>query len=244
MKTNNKPKLSIIVPTFNEEENIEKFLTDTNRVLKQNKTSHELIVVDDIGKDDTRIIVKKLMKKIPEIKLIEKDTNTGLTPAMFDGYNYASGEYLGAMDADLCHDPKYLKEMVDILDKDQADFVIGSRYIKGSKYVGKPFLNKLAGKAGKFVIQFILNLPCKDTSNNFRIFKRKIWSDIKGELKSTGNIMFVEIIWLAHRKHYRIKEIPTTYIERRFGKSKLKIARETFRFFKNIIKMRFRKIKA
>ncbi|MBN2544363.1 MAG: glycosyltransferase [Spirochaetes bacterium] len=240
MKTNDKPKLSIIIPTFNEEENIEKFLTDTNRVLKDNKISHELIVVDDIGKDDTRIIVKNLMKKISEIRLIERDTDTGLTPAMFAGYNSAAGDYLGAMDADLCHNPKYLPEMMKILEKDQADFVIGSRYIKGSRYIGKPFINKLAGLAGKLAIRFLLNLPCKDTSNNFRIFKRKIWTDIKEEIKSSGNIMFVEIIWLAHRKHYRIKEIPTVYIERRFGKSKLNIARETFRFFKNIIKMRFK----
>src|SRR4030065_1374808 len=111
MKKNDKPKLSIIIPTYNEEENIEKFLTDTNRVLKNNKISHEFIVVDDIGKDDTRLIVKNLMKKIPQIKLIEKNIDTGLTPAMIDGYNYASGDYLGAMDADLCHDPKYLPEM-------------------------------------------------------------------------------------------------------------------------------------
>lgn len=236
-------KISIIVPTYNEEENIEKFLLNTHGVLKENNITHEIIVVDDIGYDNTRAIVKKLIKEIKEIRLIEKNTDTGLAAAMKDGYNSARGEYLGAMDADLCHDPKYLIEMIKIIDGNEADFVIGSRYLKTSEYIGKPLLNKIVSRVGNFLVRNLFFLPYKDMSNNFRVFKREIWENIKEKIKSKGNTIFLEIIWLAHLKKFRIKEIPTKYIERQFGKSKLKITKEAFRFLKNIIRMRIESIK-
>lgn len=231
-------KLSLIIPTNNEEGNIEKFLRSTHAVLKDHKISHELIVVDDGSKDQTRPIIKKLQKEVSEIILIPRDNERGLASALVRGYNNANGRYFGSMDADLAHDPKHLPGMLDILDSEKADFVIGSRYVKGSKFIGKPFINKLASLVGQFVIKIILGVTVKDTSNNYRVFRKEIWEAIKNKLHPDGNIMITEIVYLAQKNKYRIFEIPIIYIERREGKSKLSIVRETKRFFKNIFKIK------
>src|SRR3989344_9598169 len=176
------PKLSIVIPTYNEEGNIKTLVEKTSKILKSIPISFELIVVDDNSKDKTRSIIRELQKTNPEITLIERDNERGLATALIRGYNASQGRYLGAMDADLAHNPKYLPEMIEILDSDKADFVIGSRYVKGAKFKGKPLLNRMASLLGQFLIKIILGLRVKDTSNNYRVFKREIWEKIKDRL--------------------------------------------------------------
>lgn len=231
-------KLSIVIPTYNEEENIKELLSKTHSVLDTFSVSHELIVVDDGSNDKTREIVKNFKNSIPEIILIERDHERGLASAMVRGYNTARGKYLGAMDADLAHNPDYLPSMLAIIELGEADFVIGSRYVRGAEFKGKPLLNKIASKVGQYVIQIILGLKIKDTSNNYRIFRRELWENITNSLHPDGNIMLTEIVYLAHKKQFRICEIPIVYMERRAGKSKLSVFVETKKFFQNIWKIR------
>ncbi|OGF74053.1 hypothetical protein A3J56_01795 [Candidatus Giovannonibacteria bacterium RIFCSPHIGHO2_02_FULL_46_20] len=233
-------KLSLVIPTFNEEGNIEKLLNKTHDVLKNNAITHELIIVDDGSTDQTRAIIRKLQKEVPEIILIPRDNERGLASALVRGYNNARGKYFGSMDADLAHDPKHLPEMLEILEKNKADFVIGSRYIKDAQFTGKPFMNKLASLVGQMLIKIILGVTAKDTSNNYRIFRREIWERIKNNLHPEGNIMITEIVYLAQKNNFRIIEIPIEYVERRVGKSKLSILQETKSFFKNIYRIKRR----
>lgn len=232
-------KLSLIAPTYNEEKNIVAFLARTHEVLKRIGATHELIVVDDASKDRTRAEVRRLQKTIPEIRLIEREGERGVATAMVRGYEEARGEYLGAMDTDLAHDPAYLPEMLRLIENHTADFVIGSRYVAGSRFLGKPLLHRIASYGGQFFVKLFLRLPVKDTSNNYRIFRRAVWDQIKNRLHPEGNVMLTEIVYRAHQRGFRIVEIPTIYHERRVGKSKLNIARETFRFFKNILKVKW-----
>lgn len=231
-------KISIIIPTYNEESNIPALLQKTHIILKNAGYGHELIVVDDGSKDSTRAKVRELQKIIPEIVLIERDTERGLASAMVRGYNEAHGEFLGAMDADLAHDPKHLPEMIALLENNQADFVIGSRYLPESRFEGKPLLNKITSLVGQFLVKIILRIRVKDTSNNYRIFRRAVWGTIKNKLHPDGNIMLTEIVYLAIKNNFIIKEIPIIYRERRAGKSKLNILQETIRFFRNIIRIK------
>ena len=235
---NKEPKLSIVIPTYNEEGNIKTLLETTCKILKGIPISFELIVVDDNSKDQTRPIIRKLQKNNPQIVLIERDNERGLATALVRGYNASKGQYLGAMDADLAHNPEYLPEMIKILDSDKADFIIGSRYVKGASFEGKPLLNRMASLIGQFLIKIILGLNIKDTSNNYRVFKREIWEKIKNQLHPDGNIMLTEIVYRASKNNFRIREIPILYIERRLGKSKLSVAKETSKFFKNIWKIK------
>ena len=231
-------KLSIVIPTYNEEGNIEQLLKLIREVLLSESISHELIIVDDSSKDKTREIIRTLQKNIPEIVLIERNNERGLATALVRGYNEARGFYLGSMDADLAHDPKYLPAMIHILDKKEADFVIGSRYVQGAKFEGKPIINKLASIMGQLLIKTLLGIKIKDTSNNYRVFRKEIWKRIKDKLHPEGNIMITEIAYLAEKNNFKIKEIPIVYIERRLGKSKLSVAKETSKFFKNIWKIK------
>ena len=232
------PKLSIVIPTYNEEGNIKILLETASRILKQIPISFELIVVDDNSKDKTRPIIRELQKNNPQIVLIERDNERGLATALIRGYNASQGQYLGAMDADLAHNPEYLPEMIKLLDSNKADFIIGSRYVKGASFTGKPFLNKMASLCGQWLIKIILGLNVKDTSNNYRVFKKEIWGKIKSRLHPDGNIMLTEIVYRASKNNFRITEIPISYIERRVGKSKLSVFKETIRFFKNIRKIK------
>ena len=234
-------KLSLIIPTYNEEGNIEKLLRSTHTILQDNSISHELIIVDDDSKDRTRAIIQKLQQEIPEVVLIPRDNERGLASALVRGYESARGAYLGSMDADLAHDPKHLPEMFSLLETNKTDFVIGSRYVKGASFKGKPLINKIASIVGQIVIKTLLGVTIKDTSNNYRIFKRAIWETIKNKLHPDGNIMITEIVYLAQKNNFRIAEIPISYVERREGKSKLSIIKETTRFFKNIFRIKFGK---
>ena len=234
----NNIKISIVIPTYNEESNIPTLLQKTHAILKNSGQGHELIVVDDGSKDSTRTKISELQKIIPEIILIERDTERGLASAMIRGYNEAHGEFLGAMDADLAHDPKHLPEMINLLENNQTDFVIGSRYLPESRFEGKPLLNKITSLVGQFLVRIILRIKIKDTSNNYRIFRRAVWNTIKNKLHPDGNIMLTEIVYLATKNNFIIKEIPIMYRERRAGKSKLNILKETTRFFKNIIRIK------
>ncbi|MEK9170189.1 MAG: polyprenol monophosphomannose synthase [Patescibacteria group bacterium] len=232
-------KLSIVIPTYNEEGNIKTLLETTDEILQSIPVTFELIVVDDNSKDKTRPIVRELQKINPRITLIERDNERGLATALVRGYNASQGQYLGAMDADLAHNPEYLPKMIGLLDSNKADFIIGSRYAKGATFTGKPLLNKIASLSGQFLIKIILGLNVKDTSNNYRIFKKEIWEKIKNQLHPDGNIMLTEIVYRAYKNNFRIAEIPISYIERRAGKSKLSVFKETVKFFKNIWKIKF-----
>jgi len=233
------PELSIVFLTYNEEKNISLILTQTYQVLKRIGITHEFIVVDDASTDRTRAETRQLQGTIPGIRLVERDTERGVATAMVRGYNESRGTYLGTLDADLAHDPEYLPGMIRLLKSGKADFVIGSRYLPGARFIGKPFLNKVASVVGQWVVRIFLRLPVKDTSNNYRIFRREVWETIKNRLHPDGNVMLTEIVYRAHQKGFRIVEIPTLYEERRFGRSKLSVARESYRFFKNILRVKW-----
>lgn len=226
--------VSIVIPTYNEEQNVVRLLKQTHEILTRAGYTHELIVVDDRGTDDTRAAVKTLRQTVPEIVLIERDHERGLASAMVQGYHEARGAYLGAMDADLAHDPAHLPAMLELLENGAADFVIGSRYVAGAQFRGKPLINKLTSIVGQWFIKRILGVRAKDTSNNYRVFRREVWEKIKDHLHPDGNIMLTEIVYLAEKNKFRLREIPIIYQERRLGKSKLRILQETMRFFKNI----------
>lgn len=226
--------VSIVIPTYNEEPNVVRLLKQTHEILTDAGYTHELIVVDDRGTDNTRAAVKALRQSVPEVVLIPRDRERGLASALVRGYHEARGRYLGAMDADLAHDPRYLPQMLALLEKNEADFVIGSRYLPDAKFLGKPLINKITSIVGQWLIKRLLGLRITDTSNNYRVFRREVWEKIKDGLHPDGNIMLTEIAYRAQKNNFRLREIPIIYQERRLGKSKLRILQETMRFFKNI----------
>jgi len=229
-------KISIILPTYNEKENIGVLIPSIEEVITNINT--EIIVVDDSSPDGTAALANDINKKYNNIRVILRKKNKGFAPSLLKGFDCSRGEFIATMDADLCHDPKVLPKMVGYLENKTADIVIGSRYVHGSVSKGKPIIKKMASKSAQGIANFILGLKIKDTTNNFRVFRKEVYEAIKDDLHPTGNVLLTEFLYNAHKKKFKIKEIPIHFIEKRKDKTRMNLFKEVFNFVKTITKIK------
>ena len=136
-------KLSLVIPTYNEKENIQKLIKKIQEEFNENKINGEIIIVDDNSPDGTGKILEDLKKTQKNLKVIHRSGKLGLSSAVLEGWKIADGEVLGVMDADLSHPPEKIKELFGAIENGEADFTIGSRYIKGGKIEGWNLKRKL-----------------------------------------------------------------------------------------------------
>jgi dolichol-phosphate mannosyltransferase len=232
-------ELSVVLATFNEHNNISVLIDALQEQLKG--VDAEIIVVDDNSPDKTAEVAEKAGKKYGNVRVIVRKNESGLSTALLRGFEESKGRYILTMDSDLAHDPKVVPRMLSALRNNETDFVIGSRYVKGSTVVGKPFIKSAASRVAQWIALLWLGMAVKDTTNNFRMFPRTMYNDLKGELNPDGNnIMLMEFVYRAAKHGYRIKELPTVYHERTKGVTKLRLGKEIARFAKNIWRIRFR----
>ena len=154
-----------------------------------------------------------------------RKTDKGRGSAGRDGFIYClkhGADIVVEMDADMSHDPKYIPLMIDELKN--ADLILGSRRVKGSKEVGRGVLRRLITLMANLYITLMLGIHVKDCNSGFRCFKRKVLEAISLEtLESKGPAIVQEVLFKAHLKGFEIKEIPITFVNRTKGKSKLGI---------------------
>lgn len=240
---NKKYSLSVVIPTYNERENIGQLITILEKLHKKWPISKfEIVVVDDNSPDGTAEIAKKLNRKYKNISVYVRRKKEGVGAAYFFGYRMAKGEIMVGMDADISHDPKQIPLLISEIDGGY-DLVLGSRHIKGAYYERKKtetIRKYYTSKYGNIVTSLILGIKVKDFSNGFRCFRKKILDDIILELR--GNSMLMEFIAKAYWKNYKVTEVPTTFMDRKRGKSKLKLIKEPLRFIKDVIKLKWKKI--
>ena len=230
-------ELSIVLATYNEAANIAELITRIEPFVQDIDT--EIIVVDDNSPDHTAQVANKVGKQYGNVRVLVRTKERGLASALIRGFEESKGDYILCMDCDLAHDPKHLPEMLALLKSNEADFVIGSRYIKGAKVVGKPFIKNAASRVAQFIASLVIGLNVKDATNNFRLFRREVYESVKDHLHPDGNVMIMELAYRAQRKGYMIKELPILYREREHGETKLKLLPEIKRFMKAIWRMRF-----
>lgn len=224
----NKTELSMIIPTYNEKENIPILLDKLFVIFKQNKINGEIIIVDDNSPDKTGEIVESLKKKYKSLMVIHRQGKLGLSSAVLEGFSVANGNVLAVMDADLSHPPEKIPEMFDIIKKNEADFVIGSRYIQGGKIEGWN-IKRLAMSKGAILLSRVFT-PVRDTMSGFFIIKKQCIQN--KELNPKGFKILLELIIKADYKN--IKEIPITFVNRTKGESKAGI-KEIFYYLNNLI---------
>lgn len=209
-------KLSIIVPTYNERENLKELVERIFNSLKGSK--FELIIVDDNSPDGTGKLADKLASERKNMTVVHRQGKLGLGTAVLDGVKVADGEVIGVMDADLQHPPELLKTMLEKAE-DGADIVIASRYIEGGKTEGWSFFRKAVSKGATWLSH--LSLPqtkkVKDTQSGYFLFKRQVIENVPIDVK--GFKLLVEI--LAKGKYKKVVEVPYTFKIRKAGKSKL-----------------------
>lgn len=219
-------KTLIIIPTYNEIDNIEKIIREIHLI----NSKIDILVVDDDSPDGTGSLVKKLKDEFDNLNLIERIGKLGLGTAYIEGFKFAlknGYSFIFEMDADYSHDPKEIPNFFEAI-KD-ADIVIGSRYITGVNVVNWPLSRLILSYCANIYTKIITGLPLHDSTGGYKCFRRLVLESINLEdIKSGGYSFQIEMNFKAWKKGFKIKEIPIIFIDRTVGKSKMskKVVRE------------------
>jgi dolichol-phosphate mannosyltransferase len=234
----------VIIPTYNEKENIERML---HKVFSLPKEFH-VLVVDDGSPDGTADIVKTLAMTYPgKLFIEERKGKQGLGTAYIHGFKWAlqrNYEYIFEMDADFSHNPDDLERLYTACAVDGADMSIGSRYCKGGKVKNWPFMRWLMSYFASVYVRIVLWIGIKDTTAGFKCYRRKVLETINfSDIKFVGYAFQIEMKYTAHKLGFKLVEVPITFIDRQLGQSKMsmKIFKEAFF---GVFKMRKKKFKA
>ena len=239
-------KTIVVIPTYDEKDNVRKMaeavLNQTIKQFKQsnNQTMLHLLFVDDNSPDGTGDVIEEMMKSEPRIHCLHREKKEGLGRAYVAGFQKAielGAERIVQMDCDFSHDPKDLPRLI----AEDADLVIGSRYVKGGDTPGWPFKRRLISRAGGIFIRTVTGMPLRDPTGGFKCWKvstlRKIDFETVG---SKGYSFQLEMNHRTWKAGCTIKEIPIVFTDRVAGYSKITagIATESIKI---ALKLRFGK---
>ncbi|MEW6618565.1 MAG: polyprenol monophosphomannose synthase [bacterium] len=209
----------IIIPTYNEAENIEPLL---NQIFSMKENFH-ILVIDDNSCDGTGKIVDKLSIENTRLHVIHRPSKQGLGSAYVCGFKYAlerDFDLIFQMDADFSHDPQYLPQFLKAIEDN--DVVIGSRYSEGISVVKWSLNRLLLSIAGCFYARFITRLKIRDITGGFKCFRRKVLETIDlNKIHSDGYAFQIEMNYKCVKKGFRVKEISIIFVDRRVGISKM-----------------------
>ncbi|MBS3101123.1 polyprenol monophosphomannose synthase [Candidatus Woesearchaeota archaeon] len=215
-------KTFVMIPAYNESENIKNLIY---KILKLRIKNLHIVVVDDYSPDGTWKIVQEISKKNKNVHLLLRKKDRGRGCAGRDGFIYClkhGADIVVEMDADMSHDPKYIPEMLKGIKN--HDIVIGSRRVAGAKEIGRGLFRRFVTYVANLYIRLMLGIKVRDCNSGFRCFTREIMEKIQPEkLESRGPSIVQEVLFKAHLKNARIKEIPIVFVNRTKGASKLGI---------------------
>jgi dolichol-phosphate mannosyltransferase len=216
-------KILVIIPTYNESENISKIIP---LILSNSdaQNDYNILVVDDNSPDGTAHIVEELMKENDKIHLLKRQQKSGLGTAYVAGFKYAIEKHFDLvfeMDADFSHDPKYLPEFIYKIDEGY-DLVIGSRYSQGISVLNWPISRLILSYLANVYTRIVTGLKVKDTTAGFMCYKVSALKEIDlDRVRSNGYSFQIEMKFKFYKKGFRIVEIPILFIDRRAGESKM-----------------------
>jgi dolichol-phosphate mannosyltransferase len=209
----------VVVPTYNEAENINNLLYELTREV----SGIDILVVDDNSPDRTQEIVKRFMKHTPSVHLLQRPGKAGLATAYIAGFRWGMERHYQSfieMDADFSHKPQDVARFITALET--YDAVIGCRYIDGGGISGWSVLRQAISRGGNVYAQTMLGLPFKDLTGGFNGWRRSVLEKINiSTIRSKGYAFQVELKCRAHRAGFKLIEIPIHFENRRLGKSKM-----------------------
>lgn len=215
----NKNSALVIVPTYNESENISNLLNQ----LTKHVGGFDVLVVDDNSPDGTKDFVLRFMKHEPQVHLLVRPKKEGLGSAYIAGFRWGlerGYKILIEMDADFSHTPADVPRLIEALKT--ADVAVGCRYGTGGGISGWSLLRQAISRGGNLYAQRILRLPVLDLTGGFNAWKREVLEKINiDSVKSKGYAFQVELKYRAHRNGFKIAEIPIHFENRKLGKSKM-----------------------
>jgi dolichol-phosphate mannosyltransferase len=209
----------VIIPTYNEKENIRSIV---ELVLSQ-APKLEVLVVDDNSPDGTGAIVIEMAQANSRVHLLSRAGKLGLGTAYIAGFKWGLAQgyaYLIEMDADFSHDPREIPNLLKAMQ--QADLVLGSRYIDGIRVVNWPLSRLILSKGASYYVKILTGLPVHDPTGGFKCFRRVVLETIGlDEVRSNGYAFQIEMTHKVWMLGFRVREIPITFTDRYAGQSKM-----------------------
>lgn len=230
--------LSVILPCYNEEENVKRIPAELIPVLKETGMDYEIIVVDDGCADNTASAAQSL--NIPQLKIVRHQKNKGLGEAIKTGFANAGGDLTITLDTDFTFHPRLIIPLLERFKKNDVDLVIGSPELAGI-YENVPFYRLIISKCANLIYRFLFNKPVTAISQILRVYKTEDIKDLK--INATGFDVFAEILFkLVVVRQKRFAEIPAPLTVRIYGVSKLNYKKEIIKHAKLVLKIIWWKI--
>ena len=218
----NKSDSIVIIPTYNEKENIENII---RAVFALDKVFH-ILVIEDGSPDGTANIVRRLQGEFPErLFMVERSGKQGLGTAYICGFRWGlehGYDYIFEMDADFSHAPADLPRLYAACADEGYDLAIGSRYVSGVNVVNWPMGRVLMSYYASRYVQFVTGIPVRDTTAGFKCYRRRVLETIDlDEIRFKGYAFQIEMKYTTWKCGFRIKEVPVVFVNRELGTSKM-----------------------
>lgn len=221
-ETDNTNKYSIILPTYNEKENLPLIIWLITQNIPADVT-YEMIIVDDNSPDGTQEAAVQLQAIYgsDKIQLRPREGKLGLGTAYIHGMSFATGNFIILMDADLSHHPKYIPVFIEKQKEGDYDIVTGTRYSGSGGVYGWDLKRKLISRGANFLTQLLLRPGVSDLTGSFRLYKKSVLESLMAVCTSKGYVFQMEMIAQARVNGNSIGEVPITFVDRLYGESKL-----------------------
>lgn len=225
-ETQSPPRILVVVPTYNEHENIDRLLSK----IRSQALKVDILFIDDNSQDGTADLIKSHVVKDSTIHIVERPGKMGLGTAYLAGFKWAlerDYQYIMEMDADLSHDPAEIPRFYEAAQ--EADVVLGSRYITGVNVINWPLKRLILSYGANVYAGIILGVKIKDLTGGFKMFRREVLEKVAlDRVKSNGYSFQIELTFRAMTLGFRAKEINIIFYDRTAGHSKMskKIVRE------------------
>lgn len=214
---------TVILPTYNERENLERFVQLLQKVFEDNSLDGCIIVADDNSPDGTGKIADELATRYDNLSVIHRASKQGIGPAYVAGFKEAlrtDTEFIFEMDCDFSHDPRNIPSFLEAAKN--ADLVLGSRYVPGGGVVNWGLLRRLISRWGGIYASRVLNVPIRDLTGGNKCFRRKVLETLNlDNVSSHGYGFQIEMTYKAIKKGFRVTEIPIIFADRQLGQSKM-----------------------
>ena len=208
----------VVVPTYNERDN----LTELLEQIRVHVPAADVLIVDDGSPDGTAELALELGRRLGRVDVLQRGRRLGLGSAYREGFQRGlvrGYRRLVSMDADLSHEPHYLRAMLEMCER--TDVVIGSRYLHGVSVVNWSLKRLSLSVAANLYARTVTGLPVRDCTSGFQCFRREVLEAIDvTHLRFDGYAFLIELKYRAHRRGFRLREIPIIFVDRRFGVSK------------------------
>jgi glycosyltransferase involved in cell wall biosynthesis len=212
------PLTSLVVPVFNEADNVQPFLRDVEAKVRE---PHEILIVYDFPEDTTLPAVAALEPPCPNVRLIHNTLGRGVLNALKAGFQASRGDVIVVMMADRSDEPADVAALTRLV-RAGADVVAGSRYVRGGRQEGGPLLKRTLSRLAGVSLHYLAGLPIRDATNNFRAYSRRVIEQICIEGEASFAVA-LELTLKTHWRGWRIAEVPTTWRDRTAGQSRFRL---------------------